>query len=51
MSSTSNTRPLSYGRTLYHLLGIDPDKELFTANGRPVKIISEDAPLIREILV
>ncbi len=42
--------PLSYGRTLYHLLGIDPDKELFTANGRPVKIISEDAPLIREIV-
>ena len=42
--------PVSYGRTLYHLLGIDPDKELFTANGRPVKIISEDAPLIREIL-
>jgi len=42
--------PISYGRTLYHLLGIDPDKELFTAGGRPVKIISEDAPLIREIV-
>jgi hypothetical protein len=42
--------PISYGRTLYHLLGIDPDKELFTANGRPVRIISEDAPLIREIV-
>ena len=42
--------PISYGRTLYHLLGIDPEKELFTANGRPVKIISEDAPLIREII-
>lgn len=42
--------PISYGRTLYHLLGIDPEKELFTANGRPVKIISEDAPLIREIV-
>jgi hypothetical protein len=41
--------PVSFGRTLYHLLGIDPDKELYTANGRPVKI-SEDAPLIREIL-
>lgn len=43
--------PVSYGRTLYHLLGIDPEKELFTANGRPVKIISEDAPLIREIII
>lgn len=42
--------PISYGRTLYHLLGIDPEHELYTANGRPVKIISEDAPLIREIL-
>jgi hypothetical protein len=42
--------PISYGRTLYHLLGIDPDKELYTANGRPVRIISEDAPLIREIV-
>jgi hypothetical protein len=42
--------PVSYGRTLYHLLGIDPDKELFTTSGRPVKIISEDAPLIREIV-
>ena len=42
--------PVSYGRTLYHLLGIDPETELFTANGRPVKIISEDAPLIREII-
>lgn len=42
--------PISYGRTLYHVLGIDPDKELFTANGRPVRIISEDAPLIRELV-
>ncbi|MFO0964149.1 MAG: DUF1501 domain-containing protein [Gemmataceae bacterium] len=42
--------PISYGRTLYHLLGIDPDKELFTPSGRPVKISSEDAPLIREIV-
>lgn len=41
--------PVSYGRTLYHLLGVDPDKELYTASGRPVKI-SEDAPLIREIV-
>ena len=42
--------PISYGRTLYHLLGIDADKELYTTNGRPVKIITDDAPLIREVL-
>jgi hypothetical protein len=42
--------PVSYGRTLYHLLGIDPDRELYTSDGRPVKIVTEDAPLIREIL-
>lgn len=42
--------PISYGRTLYHLLGIDADKELYTTNGRPIKIIADDAPLIREII-
>jgi hypothetical protein len=42
--------PISYGRTLYHLLGIDADKELYTTSGRPVKIIADDAPLIREII-
>lgn len=42
--------PMSYGRTLYHLLGINPDKELYTPAGRPVRIISEDVPLIREIV-
>ena len=42
--------PISYGRTLYHLLGVDPDKELYTTNGRPVKIIADDAPLIREVI-
>jgi len=41
--------PVSYGRTLYHLLGIDPDHELYTTTGRPVKI-SEDAPLIKEVI-
>jgi hypothetical protein len=41
--------PISYGRTLYHLLGIDPDKELYTADGRPMKI-SMDAPLIKEVI-
>jgi hypothetical protein len=42
--------PISFGRTLYHLLGIDPEKELYTTSGRPVKIITDEAPLIREIL-
>jgi hypothetical protein len=42
--------PVSYGRTLYHLLGIDADKELYTTGGRPVKVIMDDAPLIHEIL-
>lgn len=42
--------PISYGRTLYHLLGIDPDKELYTTTSRPVKIIVDDAPLIKEVL-
>ncbi|MGE3807826.1 MAG: DUF1501 domain-containing protein [Gemmataceae bacterium] len=42
--------PISFGRTLYHLLGIDPDKELYTTSGRPVKIIVDEAPLIRDVL-
>lgn len=42
--------PVSYGKTLYHLLGIDPDKELYTTNGRPLKISIDDAPLIHEVL-
>jgi hypothetical protein len=42
--------PVSFGRTLYHLLGIDADRELYTTDGRPVKIIMEDAPLIEEII-
>ena len=42
--------PISYGRTLYHLLGIDPDKELFTTTGQPIKISTDNAPLIKEII-
>lgn len=42
--------PISFGRTLYHLLGIDADRELYTTAGRPVKIITEEAPLIHEVL-
>jgi hypothetical protein len=42
--------PISYGRTLYHLLGIDPDKELYTTTNRPMKIIVDEAPLIKEVI-
>ncbi len=41
----------SFGRTVYHLLGIDPDQTLYTIEGRPMRLIVEDAPLIREALV
>jgi Protein of unknown function (DUF1501) len=40
----------SFGRTLYHLLGIDPDTVVKTPANRPVKLIAEDAPLIREAI-
>jgi hypothetical protein len=41
----------SFGRTLYHLLGIDPDTIVRTPANRPVKLIAEDAPIIKEALV
>ncbi|MGE3808592.1 MAG: DUF1501 domain-containing protein, partial [Gemmataceae bacterium] len=40
----------SFGRTLYHLLGIDPDTIVHTTSNRPVKLIAEDAPIIKEAL-
>lgn len=40
----------SLGKTLYHLLGLDPDHELFTPDNRPLKLIVEDVPLIKEVL-
>jgi hypothetical protein len=40
----------SFGRTLYHLLGIDPDTVVKTPADRPVKLIVEDAPLIKEAI-
>jgi uncharacterized protein (DUF1501 family) len=40
----------SFGRTLYHLLGIDPDQFLYSTENRPHKLIVEDAPLIKEAL-
>ncbi len=41
----------SFGRTLYHLLGIDPDTVVNTSTNRPVKLIAEDAPLVSEAIV
>ncbi len=40
----------SFGRTLYSLLGIDPDRVLYSTENRPHKLIVEDTPLIREAL-
>ena len=40
----------SFGRTLYHLLGIDADTFVRTPSNRPIKLIAEDAPLIKEAL-
>jgi len=42
--------PISFGRTLYHLLGIDPDKELYTTTNQPLKISIDNAPLIKEVI-
>jgi hypothetical protein len=41
----------SFGRTLYHLLGIDADTWVRTLNDRPIKLIAEEAPLVKEALV
>lgn len=40
----------SFGRTLYHLLGIDADAAFPAQSGRPIRLIAEDAPLIKEAL-
>ncbi|MGE3803503.1 MAG: DUF1501 domain-containing protein [Gemmataceae bacterium] len=40
----------SLGKTIYHLLGLDPDHELYTTDNRPLKLIIDDAPLIKEVL-
>jgi uncharacterized protein (DUF1501 family) len=41
---------VSLGKTIYHLLGINPDHELYTTDNRPMRIIAEDCPLIREAI-
>jgi hypothetical protein len=40
----------SFGRTVYHLLGIDPDTIMRTPADRPVRLIAEERPLIREAI-
>jgi hypothetical protein len=40
----------SFGATLYHLLGIEPETTINTLGGRPIRLIAEDAPLINEAL-
>ena len=40
----------SVARTLYHLLGIDADRMVNTLSNRPIKLIAEDAPIIKEAL-
>ena len=40
----------SFGRTLYHLLGIDPDTIVTTPANRPVKLIVEETPIIKEAI-
>jgi len=40
----------SFGATLYHLMGIDPESRVMTASNRPVGLIAEPAPLIKEAL-
>jgi hypothetical protein len=41
----------SFGRTLYHLLGIDPETQVSTPANRPVKLIVEDVPVIKEAIL
>lgn len=41
--------PADLSRTLYHLVGIDGDKELTTPDGRPIQI-NRDGALIEEVL-
>jgi hypothetical protein len=40
----------SFGATLFHLLGVDPTSIVHTPSNRPIKLIAEEAPLIKEAL-
>ena len=41
----------SFGTTLYHLLGINPETILTAQSGRPIKLIAEDSPIIKEAIL
>ena len=41
--------PADLARTIYTLLGIDPNRELHTPDGRPVQV-NQGGTLIRELL-
>lgn len=41
----------SFGRTLYHLLGIDANQIVRTLNDRPIKLIAEEAPIVKEAIL
>jgi hypothetical protein len=40
----------SFGKTLYHLMGVDPETIVTTQTNRPIKLIAEEAPLIKEAI-
>lgn len=42
--------PSDLARTVYQLLGIDPDRELRTSDGRPVRLTPPGSQAIRELL-
>lgn len=42
--------PSDLSTTLYTLLGIDPSTELYTGDGRPVRVAPDDARVITELL-
>jgi uncharacterized protein (DUF1501 family) len=41
--------PENLSATMYHLLGVDPEEEFYTPEGRPIKIVN-DGKLIDELL-
>ena len=42
--------PADLAATIYSLLGIDPAQELLTSDGRPVRVVSDGAKVISEVL-
>ena len=41
--------PQDFGATIYHLLGINPEKRLITADNRPIEIV-KDGNILKDIL-